>query len=227
MTRFAHNASRVAFVHHDQSVILFSQVADLIHRSYIAIHGEYTIGADDTEALSLSFFQAVLQFFHIAVSVAIAHSLAEAHTINDGSVVESIGDDSVLLREETTKESAISIEASSIENSVFCFEEVANSSFEFFVNILRSTDEAHARHTVTAAVHHILCSLNETRMIAQTQIVVSAEVEHFFSAHLNSSCLRAFNETFSLVEASVLKVLQRLLQMFLKFTVHSNLEFIC
>ena len=42
-------------------------------------------------------------------------------------------------------------------------------------------------------------------MIAQAQIVVSAEVEYFFSAHLNSSSLRAFDETFSLVEASVLK----------------------
>ena len=57
-------------------------------------------------------------------------------------------------------------------------------------------------------------------MVAQAQIVVGAEIQHFLTSHLNGSGLGALNEALLLVEACLANLLQRLLKMLLHFSVH-------
>ena len=42
---------------------------------------------------------------------------------------------------------------------------VRDGSFQFFVYILCSTNEADGRHSVTTVIHHFLRSLNQSRVI--------------------------------------------------------------
>ena len=73
----------MALIDHDEGVILLCEVADLVHRGYIAVHGEHTVGADDAETLSLGLLEALLQLLHVGIGVAVALGLAETHAIDD------------------------------------------------------------------------------------------------------------------------------------------------
>ena len=119
-------------------------------------------------------------------------------------MVEGIGDDGIVGREQGLEHTAVGIKAGSVENGVLGLEVVGDGCFEFFVHILCAADEAHGRHTIAAAVHHVLGSLYEARMVGEAEVVVGAEVEHFLSLHLDGSLLRAFDEAFVLVEAGFL-----------------------
>ena len=53
MTCCTNDTSRVRLINHHESVILLSEVADLVNWSNITIHWEHTISNDDTETLFL------------------------------------------------------------------------------------------------------------------------------------------------------------------------------
>ena len=111
VTGRANHTSRVAFVNHHHSVVFFCEFANLVHWSHVAVHREHAIGGDDAEALCLCFLQALFKFFHVGVGVAIAFCLAEAHTVDDRSVVQRVADDSVAFAQQRFKQSAVGIEA--------------------------------------------------------------------------------------------------------------------
>ena len=90
----------MALVDHYHGVVLLSQLADLIERSDVTVHGEDAVRGDDAEALSLCLLELLLQVGHIAIEVAVAVSLAEADTVDDGGVIELVGDDRILVGEE-------------------------------------------------------------------------------------------------------------------------------
>ena len=136
-------------------------------------------------------------------------------------MVEGIADDGIVLRQQGFEHTAVGIEASGIEDGVFRVEIFADGSLQLLVEVLASADEAHARHAVATAIHGILGSLYEARIVRKAQIVVGAEVQHCLSAHLNGSLLRAFNQTLVLVKASFADSSQLVLKMLLKFSVHS------
>ena len=137
-------------------------------------------------------------------------------------MVQRIADDGVVGGEQRFKHTAVGIEASGVENGVFGVEVVGDGSFKLLVNVLRAANEAHARHAVAAAVHHFLGTLDEVRVVREAKIVVGAEVEHFLSLDRDGSLLRAFDQALLLVEAGLLDVLQFLLEVSLKFTVHNK-----
>ena len=87
---FAHYACAVALVYHHQGVVLFCQVADLVHRGDVAVHGEDTVCDDDAETLCLGLLEAFFKLCHISVCVAVTHGLAEAYAVYDGGVVEGV-----------------------------------------------------------------------------------------------------------------------------------------
>ena len=222
MSGGTNDTCRVAFIHHDECVIFLSQVADFVHRRHVSVHGEDAVGDDDAEALFLCCLKLAFEVFHVGVSVAVAFCFAEAHAVNDGSVVESVGDDGVVGSEERFEDTAVGIEASGIEDGVLGVEIVRDGFLEFFVYILRAADEAHAGHAVASAVHHVFRSLNEAGMVGESEVVVCAEVEHFVAFHLDGCLLGAFNQTFFFVETCLLDVLQFFLEMCLEFTLHNK-----
>ena len=133
----------MALIDHHKCVVLLCQTANLIHRSHIAIHREYTIGYDDAETLSLSELQALLQLLHIGVGIAITHCLAQAHTVDNRGVVERIGDDSILLGEQRLKDTTICVEAGGVEDCILCSKVVGDSLLQLLVHILTAADKTH------------------------------------------------------------------------------------
>ena len=111
VTRLAHDTSRVRLVDHNQRVILLGQITDLVHRRHVAVHREHTVGCDDAEALLLRLLEALLEFGHISIGIAIAFSLAQTHAVDDGRVVQRITDDGVLVGKQSLEQTAVGIEA--------------------------------------------------------------------------------------------------------------------
>ena len=135
-------------------------------------------------------------------------------------MVECVADDGILLREQRLEDTAVGVEAGCIKDSIFRVEVLGDGLFKLLVDVLRATDEAYARHSEAPIIHHLLRCLDKAWVVAQAEIVVGTEVQDFLSPYLNGCPLRAFDETFLLVEAGLAYLSKRLAEMFLHFSVH-------
>ena len=97
-------------------------------------------------------------------------------------MVERIGDDGILFREQRFEQTSVRIKASRIENSILGAEEVGYDTLELFVRILCAADETHRCHAVAACVHTVFGCLNQFGIVRQTEVVVRAEIDHFLPA---------------------------------------------
>ena len=212
----------VRLIHHDESVVFLCKLVDLIQRTHIAVHGEDTIGSDDTEALCLRFLELLLQVVHVTVSITVTHRLAKTHTIDDRRMVERIGDDGILFRQQRFKESTVGIKTSGIKDCVFRSEEIRDDAFKFLVGVLRTADETHRRHTVTARIHTGFRCLDKLFVISESEVVVRAEVDHFLSAFYGyAGRLRSNDHALVFIKSCFANLIQRFLQVGLKVLIHS------
>ena len=89
---------RVAIVDHDEGAEALGEVADFLQLRHVAVHGEDAVGGDQLEAraVGLRLLQPRLQLVHVGIGEAIALRLAEPDPVDDGGVVQRVGDDRVL-----------------------------------------------------------------------------------------------------------------------------------
>ena len=217
---FTHHAGRVALVDHHEGVVLLGKIADFVERGYITVHREHAVGHHNAETLFLCGLQLALEILHIGIGIAITLGFAEAYAVDDRGVVERIADDGIFGREQRFENTAVGIEASGIEDGIVRFEEARDGCFEFLVEVLGAADEAHRRHAVATCVHGRLGCADQARVVGKTEVVVGAEVEHRFSAHIDFRLLRAADETFVLVQTGFANGGQLRLEVLLEFTVH-------
>ena len=63
--------------------------------------------------------------------------------------------------------------------------------------------------------------LDQAFVVRKTQIVVGAEIQHFFSFYSDGSLLRTFNQSFFFIKSGFLNFSQCLAEVFFHFTVHN------
>ena len=88
------------------------------------------------------------------------------------------------------------------------------------MDVLCAADKADARHAEATLLHHVGCSLDEARIVGESEVVVGAEVQDFLTFDLNGSLLWAFDEALFLVKASFTNLSERLTEMFFHLSVH-------
>ena len=169
-------------IDHDEGVVFLREFVDLIERADIAVHGEDTVGGDDTETLCLGLFEFGLEVCHVAVRVTVTDRLAETYAVDDRGMVEGIGDDCVLFGQQRFKETTVGIETSGIEDGILGAKEVRDDTLKLFVGVLGATDETDRCHAVSTCVHAGFGCLDELFVIGEAEVVVGAEVNHFLSA---------------------------------------------
>ena len=219
-------AGRVALIDHDHSVVFVGQLVDFVERADVAVHREDTVGDDDAEAVFLGSLELLLEVGHIGVGVAVALGFAEADTVDDGGVVEGIGDDGVLIGQEGFEDTAVGVEAGSIEDGVLGAEELGDFLLQFLVQVLAAADEADGGHTVAAGVHTLLGGFDELGIVGEAEVVVGAEVEALLAFHHDFGALGALDDAFVFVQAGSFDVSQFFLEVFLKLCVH-NYDVLC
>ena len=90
VTGSTYNSCRMRLVHHYESIILLCQLANLVHRCHVTVHGEYTVCDNDSETLSLSFLEAFLQLCHVSIGITISLGLAKTYAVDDGGMVQCV-----------------------------------------------------------------------------------------------------------------------------------------
>jgi len=115
---------------------------------------------------------------HVAVGVAVALRLAQAHAVDDRGVVERVGDDRVLFAQQRFEQATVGVEAGGVEDGVLGAEEVGDGLFQLLVQVLGAADEAYRGHAEAVGVERVLGGGDDVRVVGQAQVVVGAEVQH-------------------------------------------------
>ena len=144
----------------------------------VAVHGEDAVGDDDLAARVLRFHQFRFEVCHVLVGVPVALRFAEADAVNDGGVVQGVGDDGILRPEQGLKDPAVGVEAAGEKDGVLGTEEPRDPGLELQVQVLGAADEADAGHAEAALIHGRLGGAYDVRMVRQAKVVVGAEVQH-------------------------------------------------
>src|SRR5690606_10915440 len=92
----------VRVVDHDHGAVPVGEVADLVQRGHVAVHGEDAVGDDQRAAGAAlgGLLELPLQVRHVAVGVAEAAGLGQPDAVDDRRVVQRVGDHRVLRAEQ-------------------------------------------------------------------------------------------------------------------------------
>ena len=122
---------------------------------------------------------------------------------------------------------AVGVEAGRVQDGVLRVEEIRNSLFQLFVQVLGTADETDGGHAVSVGVHRFLGCFDETGRVGQAQVVVGAEVQGFGAVFKGDfGALGADDVAFVLVEAGLFDGLQLVCKVFLELSVHSLMVFV-
>ena len=136
----------MAFIHHHQGIIALSEIANFANLSHIAVHRKDPIRYNDFEAvLGLnSLLQLHLQIFHIIVGIPITRCFAEAHAIDDGGMIQCVGNDRIFGAQQRLKNTPVGVKCCRIKDGVFGLVKFSDALFQPLVNVLCSADESNA-----------------------------------------------------------------------------------
>ena len=200
----AHEADGMAVVDHHERVELISEVADALEVGDVAVHGENAVGRnDDFLAARLARAHELgAQIVHVAVFIAVAVRLAQAHAVDDARMVQLIGDHGILRAEQRFKKAAVGVKAGGIEDGVLHADKVGDLALERLVDLLRAADEAHGGKAEAPVVIALLRRLDQARVIGKTQVVVRAHVHNAVrGGGVDAAFLRGGDDTLILVSA--------------------------
>ena len=169
-TVFADKTDRVRVIHHHQRVVFIRQIAHALQVGDHTVHGEHAVGGDQDVASPCftGLFQARFQLHHVVVGVAETLRFAQAYAVDDGGVVQGVGDNRVFCAEQGLKQTAVGVEAGGVQNRVFHSEEVRQLLLKLLVAVLRTADKANGGHTETVGVHAVFRRGNQLRVIRKT-----------------------------------------------------------
>ena len=111
------------------------------------------------------------------MGVAVPLGLAEPDAVDDGRVVQRVGDDRVLLVEERLEQAAVGVEAGRVEDRVLGPEEARDGRLELLVDVLGAADEPDAREAEAPPLEPVPGGPDEVGVVGKAEVVVRAEVE--------------------------------------------------
>lgn len=175
---FPKKTGRVAVVKVNEGLVFVRELMNSGEIGDHAIHGKGTIAGDEfvpTTSLigSLELFFEILE---VVVCVAVSLRLAEADAINDGGVVERIGDDGIVSGEESFKKTAVGIEAGRVKDGIFSAKVFAEGLFKLAVEGLGATDKADGSDAKSIGGDRLPGRLADFGMVSEPEVVIRAHV---------------------------------------------------
>ena len=174
-----HEARGVAVVHHELGV---EGVAERAHGGEVgegAVHGEDAVGGDQDVAGAAPARRAELavEIVHVVVLEAEAARLGQADAVDDGGVVQAVGDHGVLVGQERLEERAVGVEGGGEEDGVVEAEVARDPRLERLVEVLGAADEPDGGEAEAAQLHGGHGGGGERGVVGQAQVVVGAKVQ--------------------------------------------------
>ena len=180
----------MAVVHHDKRMVFVRQIADAAEICDDTVHRENAVRRDklDAGAVFIGLDELLFQIRHVVVVIAVTRRLAEPYAVDDARVIELIGNDRVLRRQNRLKKAAVRVEAGGIQNRILRAEKCADLLFKLLVNVERAADKAHGRAAESAVFITFTRRVDQFLGIRQPEIVVGAHVDHLFAVGGGDLC---------------------------------------
>ena len=207
-----HKAGGMAIIHHDHGVILIGQGADLRQFRQIAIHREHPIGGDHDMAgtIGARLFKPGFQVVHIAVEVAVAFGLAQAHAVDNGRMIQTVRDNGVLWPQEGLEQPTIGVKTGRKQDGVIFVQKLGQTLLQLSVNILGAADKADRGHAEALVIHDASRGCDQIGVIRQAKVVIGTKVDDLFVAHGDLAPLWGGDHSFPLIEPIGLDLGERL-----------------
>ena len=119
-----------------------------------------------------------MEVLHVVVLVAEALGLAEPDAVDDGGVVQLVGDDGVLGPQDGLEQAPVGVEAGGVEDGVLLAHEPGDPGLQLLVDVLGAADEADGGQAEAPLVVGGLGGGDEVRVVGEAQIVVGAHIHH-------------------------------------------------
>ena len=114
-------------------------------------------------------------------------------------MIELIRDDRVFWRQTGFEKAGIRVESGRVKDRIVEFMEIGDLSLELLMDVLRAADEPHRAHSKAMRGQSILCCLDDSWVVRETQVVISAKIEDFLTICLNFHILCRGYDTLCLV----------------------------
>ena len=209
------NAGGMRVVHHHDAIVFFSEVAKLREGGDVAFHGKNAVGDEQLVAVPVfGFFENALAIGDILVLENFYGGFGEAAAVNDGGVVEFVGDDQVFLAENGGDGPGVGGEAGLENDAGFRALEAGDLLFELHVNFHGADDGADGAGADSVFADGVNGCAAEFGMGGQAEVIVGAEIDDLFAVHGGDGLLLAFEDAQAIVEVLLFEVFHRVAQIF-------------
>src|SRR5579862_394796 len=191
----AEHAAGVRVVHHHDAVVFFGQVAQLRQRGDVAIHRKDAVGNDELLAGEAGvFLQDTVAVFYVLVLKHFDGGAGQTRSINDGGMIQFVGDDQVFFTEHSGNRAGIGGESGLKDHAGFDVFELGDLFFQLHVELHGSGNGADG----ASARAKFLGSLNrgfpERLVGGEAEIVVRGQVDDFSAVENANRLLLALQD---------------------------------
>ena len=164
----------MGFVHHDQRFILLRQSDDLGQFRHVAFHGEDAVRHDQSDRSVGELLKLGFQVSHVGVFVAgFLHALGdESATIDDGGVVQFVGDDDALGAAGDRDGALIGAPAGNVSKTGFRLQKGSDLLLKLSVNVKSSANKTNGSGAGAVLVDARLAGFLDLGKIGETEVVV-------------------------------------------------------
>ena len=192
---FAEDSGRVRVIDGEDRVILPGQRREIGQLGDVAFHREDAVGEDELATRSARGLELLLEIGHVGVLVdgrlALGDRLGEPSRIDDGRVIQLIGNDDVRLAQDGRAESLIGVPAADVAERRLAADESRERVLELAMYRERAADEAHRSGAGAPALERVLAGLHDLGDGTQAEVVVGGEDDDVAaSLHLHARPLR-------------------------------------
>ena len=173
----AEDARGMGVVDHHDCAVLFCKRRELVDRPDVTVHGEDSVGDEESVAgLVLNFFEQLFGVSDVFVAEDSDLGFGETSAVDDAGVVEFVGQDEVVLTEDAGDGAGVGGEAGLKDDTGLDALERGDLLFEFHVNVHRASDGADGAGAYAEFLGGCDGGFFKFGVIAKAEVVVGGEV---------------------------------------------------
>ena len=174
----AEDSGGVGVVDHHDGVVFFGQFGEFGDGADVAVHGEDAVGDDELYAgLVLDFLEELLAVGDVFVAEDLDFGAGETGAVDDGGVVEFVGQDEVFFAEDGADGAGVGGEAGLEDDAGFDVFEGGDFALELHVDAHGAGDGADGAGAYAVVSDGLDGGFGEFWVVAEAEVVVAGEID--------------------------------------------------
>src|SRR5690348_17686368 len=209
------NAGGMGVVDHHDAIVFFGEVAKLRERSDVAFHGKNAVGDEQLVTVPVfGFFEDALAIGDVFVLENFYGGFGKAAAVDDGGVIEFVGDNEVFFAEDGGDGAGVGGESGLENDAGLSAFEAGDLLFEVHVNFHGADDGADGARADTEFANGVNGGAAQFGMGGEPGVIVGAEIDDFLAVHRGDGFLFAFENAQAIVEVLLFEIFHRVAQIF-------------